>query len=275
MSMKTFWKGVRDEAEHLRLYADQNSPFLFMVTGVGLMAVGAYEAWKKAPVAKEKLDTVHMARSANEIKMSKSAKIVEDFVTIAPDVLPVIGLELAGGLCCIKSYKSSAKKLATTAALLGLSQDRSKLLEDRLLQEVGEERASEIKKEVDKDLEEREETSKTSTGRFNGVEYLLKDKISGQYFIASAAAIHNAAAEVNGLLDPVNGGEDFVELNYLYELLGLEGLGEGLGEAHGFTKECPCSIYINCDHGEMRKDKIPFNIIEFDYVDRPDPRALH
>lgn len=199
----------------------KNSNKILMGFGIAGMITTTVLAVRATPKA-----MILIEEEKRSKKESETTKI--DIIKAAyKPYIPAIFTGAFSIACLIESSNISAKRTAAIAAAYKLSETALSEYKDAIIETVGEKKAKEIK---DKIVEKRIENNPvdSATVVFTGYgETLCYDSISGRYFRSNLEKIKKTENEINYALR----NDDYVALNYLYDLLGLEetNIGDDLG----------------------------------------------
>ena len=206
-------------------FASQHSPTILTVIGVGLMIGGVVVTIVEAPKAKEDLDILEM-----DEELSHKEYVKEKARVIAKYYWKTATMTLGGAGIIFWGHKISLGRTAAALAAYGISEDKLRKLEDKIIEMDGEKHLQKVKDEINKEkilntppLAE-EKVIHTGKG-----DILFMDSITGQKFRSSYEAVRRAINTLNA--DMLSNIDMTVSLNTWLGYLGCDSvdIGEKLG----------------------------------------------
>lgn len=212
--LKAFTKGVK---RNIGKY----SPQILMGIGVAGMVTTTVLAVKATPKALILIE--EEKRAKDTLEMTKI-----DVIKVAyKPYIPAIITGTLSVACLIGSANVSTRRTAAIATAYKLSETALSEYKDAVIETIGEKKAKEVKeKAIEKRVEKNPVDTSTVIFTSNG-ESLCYDSISGRYFKSNLEKIKKVENEINYALR----NDDYVSLNYLYDLLGIgeTSIGDDLG----------------------------------------------
>lgn len=228
----------------------RNSTKLLAGGAITAEALGFWFMHKEAPIVKERLD-----------ELGPEAKTWDKLKVAIPIYLPVIGMFTLSTACIIGECKAGEKKAAIIASLYSAEASLKRRLEEKIVKEIGPEKARELHKAAVEDLANEtppEPSNVKNTGKGNK---LFFERRTGQWFLSSYAAVQNDESVFNKyLIDKCGNGLDF---NEWLDCLGAEHA--EFGDYFGFNVDNRLKLIITSDHKTV--DGEQYYIL--DYVDSP------
>ena len=257
------------------VFGKKNAPELLTATSViGLIttAIWAYKAGKKAgPIIKEKKEEMELTDP--EDKEAKRAVVWETVKEVTPIVVPPV---LIGGVtiaCIVGSNRVSNKRFVTLTAAYSLSESALKDLNGKMVEMVGEKKASDIKDAIAKEkFKKAEEHAGPERFVFTGDgDVPCIDEYTGRPFRSSYQKL---GAAINTLSHRIM-TEMYMSLNDFYDLVdGLERtpMGDSFGWNIDDMVEGTIPIHLtSC----LSKDGTPCIMVSYDARLRTDYTDLH
>lgn len=223
MSKGNLFKGM---SRAITGFADKNSQTIMAVLAVGGLIGSVVLAFKAAPKvhevvdnSKKKVELINDAEDLTDEEKKEERKIVaKDTVKkLAPVVTPVVGCTLATAGLMVGSTAISVKKINTLSSIAMMSESAYKELFDKTKEVVGEEKAKEIRDEINAENMNKNAINKPTNAR--GGDYLCYDAMCGRFFYSDKETIREAVNNINQSIS--SGHEDYMSLNDLYFELGL------------------------------------------------------
>lgn len=204
-------------------FMHKNSPAIFTALGVTGVITTTALAIEITPAASDVLD---------EIKDANGEITPKDYLMVTRDFyIPTIASGVATIGCIIAAHTISSKRTAAIATAYSIAEASLTQYQSALVQELGEDTAKKIAERVaENKMNEHPVVEEDIISTENGVS-LCFDPYSGRYFRSSYNELMRAQNDLNYILV----AEQFVPLNTLYDLLGLEPLAEVTGEELGWS----------------------------------------
>ena len=225
------------------------------LAGTVTTAVLSFKAGLKAEgiIAEHKENFEAIPEDDKEARKKEVVSAVKD---IAPIVLPPIVSGVLTLGTAFGGYSVSSKEIAALSAAYTFSKDTFNEYKDKAAELLGDQKAEEIKDEVNAGKLKTNPPSKNEvivTGRGKTLCY---DDYSGRYFISDAETIKKAVNEINRrLMD-----EYYISLNEFYGEIGLKDI--KLGEDLGF---CVDDSFINMSFSAtLTDDNEPCLVLNYD-----------
>lgn len=189
------------------------------VIGTGILAA------KASPVAQEIL--------FNEKYERKEAKLpIKDTIQLTwKCYAPAVVMGGATIACIVASASQSNARNVALASAYGLASASLKEYKEAVVETVGEKKAQEVHDKVAERKLDRSEYRKEDVIPTDKGNTLCFDRISGRYFYSDIEYINRVMLDLNRTLL----ANDWVDLNWLYDRLGLEGI--ALGDEIGWSSE--------------------------------------
>ena len=189
------------------------------VIGTGILAA------KASPVAQDILSREKYERKEDRLPISDTVKLT--WKCYAPAVI----MGTATIACIVASTSQSSARNAALASAYGLASASLKEYKDAVIETVGEKKAQEVHDKVAERKLERAEYREQDVIPTDKGNTLCFDRISGRYFYSDIEYINRTMLDLNRTLI----ADDWVDLNWLYDRLGLESI--NLGDQLGWSSE--------------------------------------
>ena len=241
MNLRPIFKGIWRWTKH-------NSTKLLAAGAITAEALGFYFMHKEAPIVRDRLE-----------ELPKDAKLYEKVKVAGPVYLPAIGMLVLSTGCIIGGCAAGERKAAIMASLYSASEASLRRLEKKVVEEIGPEKAQELHDKANEELAQmvppRPEDIKC-TGKGN---VLFFEKMTGQWFRSSLAAVKNDAADYNAYVT----SNCWADFNDWLDCLGIERA--NLAEIVGYNLDHKLILKISDSH--KGSDGELYHII--DYVEAP------
>lgn len=220
---------------------------------IGAEILGFWFMHKEAPVVRQKLD-----------ELPPTATTWDKVKTAAPIYLPAATMLLISGGCIVGGAVAAASVEAKLVAMTNLAmanQATLKKYEEKMINEIGPEKAQEMHDQIAKEV--CEEATPTNQGYVVATSHgtdIFFDPLCNTLFTSSEHFIRSAAANLN---DRINGGTElYCEVNDWYYELGLKPakLGKGWCWRIGHSISIDFSTPKQLDDGRWYRDIIYFNM---------------
>lgn len=194
----------------------EHKPEILIGTGIAGMITSTVLAVAATPKAIDLCE--ELKADLGVTKLTKKEVVKSTWKCYVPSA--ALGVVSAG--CIIAGTKSSLSKTAAMTTAYALSERTLKTYQDKIVEVCGEEKATEVRKEVKKaQFRERPVIVDANLNPYvtvtgNG-DSLFFDSLSGRYFKSSMNAIERAVNIINKKMI----SEDYVTLNDLYGEIGL------------------------------------------------------
>lgn len=232
MNLKPIFKGLWG-------WTKRNSTKILAGGAIIAEALGFYFMHKEAPVVHERLK-----------ELPPDAKWYEKIKVAGPVYLPAIGMMALSMGCIIGGCAAGEKKAAIMAGLYSASEASLRRLEQKVVKEIGPEKAKELHDAAVEDLAKQNPPKKEYTIETGFGNKLFFERMTGQWFRSSYEAVKNAQADFNlALADDKR--EIVLDFNdWLDYLAGPSGGPEHakFGEYFCFHRESPLLLVISDDH---------------------------
>lgn len=141
--------------------------------------------------------------------------------------LPVVLLGTATIGCIIGSSAQSSARNAALASAYGIASATLSEYKDKVVEVIGEKKEQEIRDKIADDHMKANPPREKDIVPTDKGNTLCFDRLSGRYFYSDIEYINRCVVDLNRLLI----ADDWVDLNWLYDRLGLEnvGMGDSLG----------------------------------------------
>ena len=195
---------------NLSMLFAKNKPSLMMGLGIGSLIAGIFTAWDLSPMARDALEDEKDRQHTNNLSVKDTV------MTVAPYVVPVAGLAVAGTAAVICANNMQMERQAAAMAACALSETTAEIYREKTREIVGEQKEKRIREAVAKEISDSHPANNIIvTG--NG-EFLCYDDAANQYFRANMTSIQKTINRVNS--DMNNGLK--VSLNEYCLALGLD-----------------------------------------------------
>lgn len=189
------------------------------VIGTGILAA------KASPVAQDILLKEKYERKETKLPVKDAVQLTWKCY------VPAIIMGSSTIACIVASAAQSSARNAVLASAYGIASASFKEYKDAVVETVGEKKAQEIHDKVTERKLERAEYRETDAVPTDKGNTLCFDRISGRYFYSDIEYINRVMLDLNRDLI----ANDWVDLNWLYDRLGLESI--NLGDQLGWTSE--------------------------------------
>lgn len=237
-------------------WTKRNSTKLLAAGAITAEALGFWFMHKEAPVVRDRLE-----------ELGPDAKWYEKVKVAGPVYLPAIGMLALSVGCIIGGCAMGEKKAAIMASLYSASEASLRRLEEKVVKEIGPEKAKQLHDKAAEDLAKANPPTPKNIIETGNGDKLFFEKMTGQWFRSSYEAVKNAQADFNLALSDDNRAwsPDFNE--WLDYLKGPKGGPEHakFGEYFMFNKQSPLLLSIGDDHFTENGEQ--YYII--DYVSSP------
>lgn len=217
--------------KNVRLAAKKNSPQILTGIGIAGMITTAVMAVRATPKAldlieerenewyQEHLDDVE----ASYKELPKIEAVKAAWTCYIPSII-VGGLSVA---CLIGASSVNLRRNAALATAYSLSESALKEYQEKVIEEVGEKKETEIRDRIAKDRIDRNPVSKNEVILTEKGETLCYDMISGRYFKTDIDKLRKAENDLNRQMRD----DIYVSLNEFYDAIGLDPvkIGENIG----------------------------------------------
>lgn len=164
-------------------------------------------------------------------KEGERAVMFETIKEVTPVVLPPLVMTIGTGAAILYSNKEAAKEIAVLSTAYAVT--KKDLVDTRLKMKdiFGEKKSRNVMDQVTKDRFEQTQNAYPNVYDTHRGKVLCKDEYSGRFFYSNATEIQLAINKLSIKLPH----EMWIELNYFYELLGLEQI--KMGDQLGWNAE--------------------------------------
>lgn len=202
MNLRPFFKG-------LWRWTKRNSTKLLAAGAISAEAMGFWFMHKEAPIVHKKLE-----------ELPPDAKWYEKIKVAGPVYLPAIGMLILSTGCIVGGCAVGERKAAIMASLYSASEASLRRLEQKVVDEIGPEKAQELHDKAAEELALQNPPKPNDikcTGNGNDLFYEI---MTGQWFRSSLAAVKKAAADFNEYMSEE--GSCMEEFNEWLRCLGIE-----------------------------------------------------
>lgn len=227
MNLRPFFKGVWS-------WTKRNSTKLLAAGAITAEALGFWFMHKEAPIVRDRLD-----------ELPEDAKWYEKVKVAGPVYLPAIGMMLLSMGCIVGGCAMGEKKAAVMASLYSASEASLRRLEEKVVKEIGPEKAKELHDQAAEELAKANPPKPSNVKNTGKGTDLFFDRRTGQWFLSSYNAVKNDAVDFNNYLRE----KMIMEFNDWLEFVGEERA--ELGDYFGFDNDHPLNISIS---GECRTE---------------------
>ena len=237
MILRALWKWAR-----------RNSTKILAAGAITSEIAGFYFMHKEAPIVRDRLNG-----------LPEDAKWTDKVRVALPVYLPAIGMFLLSSGCTIGTCAAGEHKAASWACLYSASEACSRRIEQKIIDEIGPEKATELHKKAVEELANENPPVPTDIKITGKGDKLFFERRTGQWFYSSYPAVLTDEATFNGFLNEKCGaGLDF---NEWLDCLGAERA--AFGDYWGFNCDHKLKLIITSDH--KMEDGTQYYII--DYLD--------
>ena len=226
MNLKPFFSGMWKWVKH-------NSTKLLAGGAIATEIAGFWFMHKEAPVARERLD-----------ELPPDAKWYEKVKVAGPVYLPAIGMLVLSCGCIVGGCALGERKAAIMAGLYSASEASIRRLEQKLVKEIGPEKAKELHAAAAEDLAKANPPKPNDILETGFGNKLFYERMTGQWFRSSYEAVKNAQADFNLMLSN-NDGKEY-DFNEWLDTLGINHA--TFGEYFRFDKHSTLCLIITDDH---------------------------
>jgi hypothetical protein len=219
------FKGITKLTKTVGGFAAKNSPTILTGLSVTGLVTTVIMAVKATPKAMHILENEENTRSENGAYDSSDWPITKK-ETIQLTWKCYVPAAIMGGAtiaCIIGAHSISTRRNAALAGLYSLSETALKEYKNKVAEKIGEDKAKEIKDEIDQDTLKRNPASKQEILHTGRGDTLCYDVMSGRYFWSD---INDVKAAINNVNKTMR-NEMSVCLNDFYSELDLDRIGAG------------------------------------------------
>ena len=242
MNLRPLFKGIWS-------WTKRNSTKLLAAGAITAEAMGFWFMHKEAPIVQKRLE-----------ELPKDTKWYEKIKVAGPVYLPAIGMLLLSTGCIVGGCAVGERKAAIMASLYSASEASLRRLEQKVVDEIGPEKAQELHTKAIEDVAQMNPPKPEDivcTGKGNQLCY---ETMTGQWFRSSLPAIDNDCAQFNKYIIR-KCWADFNE--WLTDGLGINRA--KLADYHGFNLDHLVVLNVSDSHRTI--DGESYHII--DYIDGP------
>ena len=225
-------------------WTKRNSTKLLAAGAITAEAIGFYFMYKEAPIVRDRLDS-----------LPESANWKDKIRVAGPVYLPAIGMLLLSAGCIIGGCAAGERKAAIMASLYSASEASLRRLEQKVIEEVGPEKARELHDQATEQLAQENPPEPSNIKNTGKGTKLFFERKTGQWFLSSYAAVKNDEATFNQHLS----SSIWADLNEWLDCLGIERA--ELGDFFGFNLDSRLKIRIT--DGHRTTDGEQYYIIEY------------
>lgn len=226
----------------------RNSTKILAGGAIAAEVLGFYFMHKEAPVVRKRLDA-----------LPEGTKWYEKVKVAGPVYLPAIGMLVLSTGCIVGGCALGERKAAIMASLYSASEASIRRLEEKLVDEIGPEKAKELHDAAVEDLAKANPPSPSNVKLTGKGDQLFFERRTGQWFRSDYNAVINAATTFNGyLLEKCGAGLDF---NEWLECLGAER--SEFGDYWGFNVDHKLNLSLTDSH----KTETGEQYFIIDYID--------
>lgn len=227
MNFRPFFKGVWS-------WTKRNSTKLLAGGAIVAEALGFWFMHKEAPIVRDRLN-----------ELPEDAKWYEKVKVAGPVYLPAIGMMMLSMGCIVGGCAMGEKKAAIMASLYSASEASLRRLEEKIVKEIGPEKAKEFHDAAVEDLAKANPPKPDNIIETGNGDKLFFERMTGQWFRSDYAVVKNAQADFNMMLaDPKK--EKQLDWNDWADFIGIEHA--KFGDYFMFDKESPLLLDISDDH---------------------------
>lgn len=245
MKLSNFSKKLRKATGRFGKFIDRYSPEILI--GCGLVGFGttcvliAHEA----PIAKEKLDELHIELGKSEEEITKARVIFEETKTVLPVYAPAIVSGAVSCGCILGSYRISSKRTAALATAYELANSSLVEYQRKVVEKLGEKKEAEIRHEINEEDAKKNPPPEQLTNElvFTDGKTVFKD-FAGRYFRSNVDTVRRAEKAISDRLST----EMQVPLNDFYWELDIGNT--DLGDELYFTVDKGIDVIMDPIRGE-------------------------
>ena len=190
--------------------AGKHAPEIYVGFGIGLSILTAVLVGKETPKA------LQMQKNIEETE-NREVTVKEKLIIFGKTYWPALCTGAASVVFIIGGHRIQYKRTAAATAAYLLAQDSLKNFSEKVTEELGKKKVTEIKDSIAKEKLIKNPPNEGSVIRTCYGDTLCYDAINGRYFYSSIEAIRKAEAEMNKRLLVHN----FISLNEFYIELDL------------------------------------------------------
>jgi hypothetical protein len=230
-------------------WTKRNSTKLLAAGAITAEAMGFWFMHKEAPIVQKRLE-----------ELGPDAKWYEKIKVAGPVYLPAIGMLLLSTGCIVGGCAVGERKAAIMASLYSASEASLRRLEQKVVDEIGPEKAQELHDKAAEDLAKQNPPTSPKEVKLTGKgNFLCYEVMTGQWFRSDVPAIKNDAA----IFKDYTMANIWADFNEWLDCLGIEKA--EFGDYFGFNVDEPLLLKLS---SELKTtDGEPYVIV--DYVKKP------
>lgn len=240
MDFKPVFKG-------LWKWTKRNSTKLLAAGAISAEILGFWFMHKEAPIVRDRLE-----------ELGPDAKWYEKVKIAGPVYLPAIGMLVLSMGCIVGGCALGERKVAIMAGLYSASEASIRRLEEKIVKEIGPEKAKQLHDAAAEELAKANPPKKENIIETGNGDKLFFESMTGQWFRSSYEAVKNAQADFNlSLADEKSAWSP--DFNEWLDYLRIEHA--KFGEYFMFNKESPLLLIIS--DGHKSEDGEQYYILEY------------
>lgn len=218
-------------------FISKHAPTILTVGGIVGLGVTAIYTGQASIIASETI---------KKIDDWDDKPFIEKAKTVVPLYIPAITMGIATSACIIGAHTLDTKRTIAAASAYTLSNAAYKEYKDKVEEVFGARKANDIREQVSQDrVTNSYDPSKITiiNSEMGESLSLCYDEISGRYFMSSIERLKRIEADLNNRAR--NLFENWVTLNDLYDLIGLENI--SIGDDLGWSVFSGDMLHIHYD----------------------------
>ena len=220
-----------------KAYLTKHSPKILTGLGIAGMVTTTVLAVRATPKAMQLIEEAELEKGSNAVHVALTP--VETVQTVWKCYIPAVVTGGLSVLCLISANTANLRRNAALATAYTLSETALKEYKEKVVSELGEKKAQEIKGAIAKDKLEKAPVQNNEVIMVEkGGNTLCFDAMSGRYFKSDMESLKKAVNELNRQMRY----DMYISLNEFYYAIGLDPIeiGDNLG--------------WNIDHGYIEPD---------------------
>lgn len=204
--------------QSIKISLGQHSPQILTGIGIAGMVTTTVLAVKATPKALQLLEEAKNEHLDDSMLVRKELTPFETVKAVWRPYLPAVLSGAAATICLVGACSVNTRRVAVLASAYKLSETALSEYKDAVLETIGEKKAKTVR---DKVAENRVKNNPVDTDTIlvtQAGNTLCYDSFGGRYFRSDMNTIKKAENEMNACLR----NENYISLNAVYELLGLE-----------------------------------------------------
>lgn len=245
--------GIVKAAKILKMKTLKHSPEILTIVGITGMIGTTFMAVRATPKA---MELIKEAKEKKDLYVGTDELTpVETIKAAGKCYIPAIAVGAMSVGCLIGANSVHVRRHAAIAAAYAISESTLKEYQDKIVQELGEKKASAIKDSISRDRIDRDPVSNHEVLLTEKGNTLCYDVLSGRYFKSDMDRIRKAENNINRQMRY----DMYVTLNEFYAEIGLEPI--KLGDELGW---CIDDGYMEIDYrSQLADDGTPCLVMDY------------